>query len=222
MASAYRPRQNTKHTYQHIYNWYLSKITKHTTETTTHPHYSPTQIENITHALPNLFTTTRFTITKYYKIHNKNPKSVTYHGYYFVNKLALLQCGDIESNLGPMPDILQTHPSTHKKTAKTYFIPNTIKLHPEYYHIAKSFAPILKVDHPSHQQAITDLPHLHQYILTQSHSPLPQILYALVITIHPSVNKSNDILAQPHIYHFNNIWTNTLIIRLGGVSDLLE
>ena len=113
-----------------------------------------------------------------------------------------------------------THIHLHiKKIAKTYFIPNTIKLHPEYQHIAKSFAPILKIDHPSHQQAISDLPHLHQYILTQSHSPLPHILYALVITIHPSVNKSNDILAQPHLYHFNNIWTNTLIIRLSNLYN---
>ena len=118
-----------------------------------------------------------------------------------------------------MPNILQTHPPIHKQIAKTYFIPNTIKLHPEYQHIAKFFAPIAKTNHPLHQRAITELPHLHQYIQTQNHSPLPHILYALVITIHPSVNRSNDILAQPHIYYFSNIWTNTLIIRLANLHN---
>ena len=218
-ASTYRPRQQLNNNYEHIQNWYLSKTTKHTNETTTHPHYLPIQIENTTHARPNLFTTTRFTLTKYYKINKRKPKSITQHGYYFINKLELLQCGDIEPNPGPMPNILQTHPPTHRQIAKTYFIPNTIKLHPEYQHIAKDFAPVLKIEHPRHQQAITELPYLHQYIQTQNQSPPSHILYALVITIHPSVNRSNDILAQPHIYYFNNIWTNTLIIRLANLYN---
>ena len=37
-----------------------------------------------------------------------------------------------------MPDILHTHPALHKKRAKEYFIPNMIKLQPEYQHIAIS------------------------------------------------------------------------------------
>ena len=118
-----------------------------------------------------------------------------------------------------MPDILRSHPADHKKRAKTYFIPNTIKLHPEYQHIAKSFAPILKIDHPMYHQTTTLLPSLHQYIQTQHNSPLSHILYALVITINPSINKCNDILAHPHIYHFNDIWTNTLLIRLSNLNN---
>ena len=118
-----------------------------------------------------------------------------------------------------MPNILITHPSAHKKIEKTYFISNTIKLHPKYQHIAKSFAPILKNNHQQHQQAITKLPQLHQYIQTQNQSPSPHILYALVVNIHPLVNKCNDIFGQPHIYYFNNIWTNTLINRLANLNN---
>jgi hypothetical protein len=118
-----------------------------------------------------------------------------------------------------MPNILRTHPATHKKRAKTYFNPNTIKLQPEYQHIASTFAPILKHNHPLHHQTITTYPHLHQYIQTPNYSPSTHILYALVITINPSIDKCNDILAQPHIYHFNNIWTNTLIIRLTNLNN---
>ena len=118
-----------------------------------------------------------------------------------------------------MPDILRSHPADHKKRAKTYFISNTIKLHPEYQHIAKSFAPILKIDHPMYHQTSTLLPALHQYIQTKYTSPPSHILYALVITINPSINTCNDILTHPHIYHFNDIWTNTLLIRLSNLNN---
>ena len=45
------------------------------------------------------------------------------------------------------------------------------------------------------------------------------MMYALIITIHPLINTCNNILAQPHIYHFNNIWTNTLLIKLANLSN---
>jgi hypothetical protein len=64
--------------------------------------------------MPNLFTTTKFTFLKYLKINMKKPKTLQSYGYYFINILDLLKCGDIELNLGPMPDLLQTHPATHK------------------------------------------------------------------------------------------------------------
>ena len=118
-----------------------------------------------------------------------------------------------------MPDILRTHPAIHKKRAKTYFIPNTIKLQPEYEHIASTFAPILSHNHPLHYQTTTMYPHLHQYTQAQNLSPPTHILYALIITISPSIDTCNNILAQPHTYHFNDIWTNTLIIRLANLNN---
>ena len=168
--------------------------------------------------MPNL-STTKIIITKYLKIYKQKQKIIQLQGYYFINKLTLLQCGDIEPNPGPMPNILQTHPASHRKRAKTYFIPNTIKLQPEYQHIASTFAPILSHNHPLHNQTIITYSHVHQYIQTQNYSPPTHILYALIITINPSINTCNNILAQPHIYHFNDIWTNTLIIRLANLTN---
>jgi exonuclease III len=118
-----------------------------------------------------------------------------------------------------MPNILKAHPTRHKRIANTYFIPNTIKLHPEYQHLANSFAPILKQDHPLHQQSILAFPYLYQYIQTQNNSPTPHILYAIIITINPSINTCNNILAQPTTYHFYTDWTNILINELTNLPN---
>ncbi len=64
--------------------------------------------------------------------------------------LLLLLCGDIETNPGPMPYILKTHPPPHKNRCKMYFIACTIKLHPEYQHLEKQFSPIINLTHPNH------------------------------------------------------------------------
>ena len=218
-ASAPRPRHKIKNKYQFTNNWKPNTITNHTPKDNTNTHFSTKQQANITPALPNLFTTTKFILIKYLKTNKQNPKILQLHGYYFINKLALLQCGDIEPNPGPMPNILRTHPVTHKKRAKTYFIPNTIKLQLEYQHIASTFAPILRNTHPLHHQTTITYPHLHQNIETQRNSPPTHILYALIITINPLIDTCNNILAQPHIYQFNNIWTNTLIIRLANLNN---
>ena len=85
--------------------------------------------------------------------------------------------------------------------------------------LAKTFAPILKNNHPLHQQTNTKYPYLHRYIQTQNHSPSTHILYALIITINPSIDTCNNILAHPHTYDFNDIWTNTLIIRLSNLNN---
>jgi hypothetical protein len=219
MASAYRPRHTNNNKYHFINNWKPNTIRSQRSINNTKPHFSRIQIKNTIPAIPNLFTTIKFTITIYLKINMKNPKIIHFHGYYLINKLELLKFGDIESNPGPMPNILHTHPATHKKRANIYFIPNTIKLQPEYQHIANTFAPILKNTHSLHHQAIIIHPHLHQYIQTQRQSPLSHILYAIVIIIHPSIATCNSILAQPQNYHFNDIWTNTLIIRLANLTN---
>ena len=219
MGSAYRPRHKFKTKYKLINNWTPNTITNHIHTSNKNTHFPTKQLATTISALPNLFSNTKFKLTKYLKTYKRKPKICQLHGYYFINKLTLLQCGDIETNPGPMPDILRTHPATHKRRAKIYFIPNTIKLQPEYQHIASTFAPILRQNHPLHQQMTTTHPHLHQYIQTQNYSPPTHILYALVITIHPALDTCNHILAQPHTYHFNDIWTNTLIIRLANLNN---
>ena len=218
-GSAYRPRHKIKTKYQLTNNWTHNTITNHIPKNTRSIHFPIKQLATSIPALPNLFSTTKFTLIAYQKINMRKPKIRQLNGYYFANTLTLLICGDIEPNPGPMPDILCTHPAIHKKRAKTYFIPNTIKLQPEYQHIASTFAPILRHNHPLHHQTIIMYPHIYRYTQTQNHSPPTHILYAVIITINPSIDTCNNILAQPHTYHFNDIWTNTLLIRLANLNN---
>ena len=133
MASVYQTRQNTKYKYLITNNLAPNTITNHSPiNTNTYTYFSTVQLEKPILALPNLFTTTTYTSTKYQKLNKKKPKSLKYFGYLFINTLALLKCGDIELNPGPMPNILHTQLAIYKKRAKTYFIPNTIKFQPEY------------------------------------------------------------------------------------------
>jgi hypothetical protein len=95
-----------------------------------------------------------------------------------------------------MPNILQTHPSTHRNKCKIYFIECTIKLQPEYQHLAKQFSPIIKLTHPKHQDTITAYPYLSRYIYRNQHHPPPHILYALITTISPIIETCNHLLIQ--------------------------
>ena len=70
----------------------------------------------------------------------------------------LLKSGDIELNPGPMPNVLKEHPPAHRSRSKTYFIPNTIKFHPEYQHITHIFSPLLNTNHPNHNNASRTFP----------------------------------------------------------------
>ena len=142
-GSAYRPRHLNNNAYHLINNRKHNSITSPKyIKNNKEKHFSPKQIENIIPAIPNLFTTTKYTTIVYLKTNMINPKTLHSYGYYFINILELLKCGDIEPNPGPMPNILHTHPATHKKRANIYFTPNNIKLQPEYQHIANTFGPI--------------------------------------------------------------------------------
>ena len=117
----------------------------------------------------------------------------------FQPQLLLLQCGDIHPNPGPMPDILKTHPTTHKRRQLMYFIPSTIKFQPEYQHLAHTFAPIFQNLHPLHAHIITSFPHLYRYTQLLTSHPPPRIIYALIVTISPSVHTCNTTLQQEPI-----------------------
>lgn len=114
MALVYQPRHKIKpirylpyHNFNHVSN----TITKPTYNDTKPMHYLSKYTQKIIHALPNLFTTSKYTLTNYYKINKKKPKIKQYHGYHFINELALLKCGDIESdprpNANPASNITQ-------------------------------------------------------------------------------------------------------------------
>ena len=108
-ASAYRPRHTYYNTYHLIENWKPNFATNPIPMNHTKTHFSPKHVVIIILAIPNLFTTTTFTITIYTKTNMKHPKIHYFNGYYFINKLELLKCGDVELNPGPMPNILHTH-----------------------------------------------------------------------------------------------------------------
>ena len=120
-TSDYWPRPANNYTSQLINTCNSKQITNQLCTNYAKFHLSPSQAQNLLPALPNLFTTTTFTIVLYIKTHMRKPKTFHFHGYYFTNKLALLKCGDIELNHGPMPNLLHTHPATHKKTPYTLF-----------------------------------------------------------------------------------------------------
>ena len=74
MASACRPRHktnNNKNNYEHLYYWYPPTTTNDTLKYTTPAPYFPEQSIKAILALPNLFTTIKFTLIKYYKTNKK-------------------------------------------------------------------------------------------------------------------------------------------------------
>ena len=112
---------------------------------------------------------TKITSKQQTKTYKKQPLLFT--SYTFHSQLLLLLSGDIETNPGPMPNILQTHPPTHRNRCKNYFIECTIKLQPEYQHLAKQFSPIINITHPNHQDATNKYPYLSSYIHRNQHHP---------------------------------------------------
>ena len=117
--------------------------------------------------------------------------------YYSINKsLQLFKYRDIETNPGPMPNILKTHPPPHRHRYKTYFIACTIKLQPEYQHLAKIFSLILKVHHPNHINATRNFPYLTRYLNQNRHHLEAKKLFALITTISPDINSCEHQLIQ--------------------------
>lgn len=98
-----------------------------------------------------------------------------------------------------MPNLLQTHPTTHKRRQTTYFIPSTIKLQPEYQHLATSFKPFFQNTDPLHTQITTSLPYLYNYIQKHTNHLPARLIYALIVTISPSIQDCNIHLQQPPI-----------------------
>ena len=143
---------------------------------------------------------------------NQNTKI---HYYSFDKSLILLKNGDIETNPGPMPNILETHPPPHRRRYKTYFITCTIKLHPEYQHLAKTFLPILKIDHPNHINATRNFPYLIRYLTQKRQHPAPRLLFVLITTISLDINScEHQLINIP-----NQDWTSTLLDRMSTLRN---
>ena len=158
-----------------------------------------------TNKTEHLYTKHRYRYPQKHKTPTKNT----------IHLLLLLLGGDVETNPGPMPDILSTHPPPHKSRNKTYFIPYTIKLQPEYQHLAKQFSPCLKTTHPNHITASIEYPHLSKYIQNNQQHPPQRILYALITTISPSLETCNHQL----IHISNPNWTTKLLEKMALLQN---
>ena len=182
-----------------------------------HPHkntHAKTTKKKITKKQPSLINTLEQNIitnmnNKRKNKYHKQKKNLTTHKNHKIH-LLLLRCGDIETNPGPMPNILSKHPPSHKQRNKTYFIPCTIKLQPEYQHLVKEFSPLLNTTHPRHLDSTITYPHLSRYIHLHQHHPPPRILYALITTISPSMATCNHQLTQTP----NPDWTTSLLNQM--------
>ena len=127
----------------------------------------------------------------------------------------MLRSGDIETNPEPMPNILETHPPPHRRRYKTYFITCTIKLQPEYQHLAKKFSPLLKIDHPDYLNATRNYPYLTRYLNQKRQHPTPRLLFALITTISLDINSCEHQLTNIP----NQDWTSLLLDRMSTLRN---
>jgi hypothetical protein len=101
----------------------------------------------------------------------------------------LLRCGDIEPNPGPCPHLIINLPPDYNTRSSSYFLPKTIKLKPEYQHIAQNFAPHFLNTHPIHPQKTLSHPYLHHFIQTHNSHPSPRIFYTLILAMSLSPDR---------------------------------
>ena len=114
-----------------------------------------------------------------------------------------------------MANILQTHPPPHRHRYKTYLITCTIKLQLEYQHLAKTFSPILKIDHPNHINATRNFPHLMRYLNQKRQHRTPRLLFALITTISPDINScEHQLINIP-----NQDWTSLLLDKMSTLRN---
>jgi hypothetical protein len=101
--------------------------------------------------------------------------------YNFYNKKELIKCGDIESNHGPITNLLLNHPQIHQERQKTTQIKS------EYNHILELFKPYL-----SHTQTTNINQQLTQFYINNNHYPKSYLFYAILIHLPPSQHKATN------------------------------
>jgi hypothetical protein len=111
--------------------------------------------------------------------------------------LLLLLCGDIKSNLGPFRTLLTHHLPDHKRRNRIYFNSQTIQLRPEYQLLHTSFVPHLLNTHPKHPEVQHTHPFSARFLRNNTHHPPPRLLYTLIVTISPHLERCNLLLVQP-------------------------
>ena len=115
-----------------------------------------------------------------------------------------------------MPNILEAHPPPRRRRYKTYFILCTIKLQPKYQRIKNIYSPRLKLNHIDHINTTRIFPHSSRYVNQKRHHPMPQILFALKVTIGLDINPCNHQLKRIP----NWDWTTILLERMSTLKNL--
>ena len=149
--------------------------------------------------------------------HSKNTKTKNYNSlikhilpknlllsnknYYYIfdNVIQIIKNKNIKPNTRPINRLLCNHLPTHKKKSKLYFIPNTIKLKPEYTSIKTKYEPFLNSNHPNHQATQQTYGCLYKSIQNHPNIHRRRLFYALVTTFDKSLIllRSRDIGANP-------------------------
>ena len=184
--------QNTSHPITKLFH-ILPYFTTPTTSSPQQPHnLFQISIHNPTHP-------------KYYELHlhlrhHTHPQShlfltLTLHP----GTLTLLQCGDIKPNPSPTLKLPDTFSPQVHLFYKTYFIPQTISLKPDYYDLNNKFMPLIDSRHPNHSQYKESHKNLCQFAKRYSQYPPHQMLLALITTIHPTPECCNDILQDSQV-----------------------
>jgi hypothetical protein len=108
--------------------------------------------------------------------------------YTYRNKISLLLSGDIETNPGPIMNILQNHPQTHHDKHKTYFYKNTVQLKDEHQHLFEPFIPYFnQTNNNTHS-------HYTQFFILNNQCPQLCLFYASVITLTTTPNQCEIVI----------------------------
>ena len=126
--------------------------------------------------------------------HLKTPKAKLIKYYIWNNTTLITLSGDIETNPGPLTNILTHLPLEYQKRQKQYFIPNTLELKPQYTHLEREFEPYLSQKDSSHQNH--DLTHLRNHSTLLAKYPTSHQRYALIIAYSPIPQKCNLQMAK--------------------------
>lgn len=175
-----------------------------------------------------------------YLIPNKKPQlSITTKWHNQLHPL-ILQCGDIHPNPGPMPDLLQTHPPPTKEDMLIQFgFSLKVKLfiwiknlEPTHFSCAQRRKGVRlnfnrnNNTYPKHLNLFSknrttyiykQYSCSHTYITTYNNTnhPPPMIIYALIVTINPSIEICNIYLQHPPTQN----WTSQLLETMATLPN---
>ena len=154
-----------------------------------------TTITQLTTSIPPINTTSHIGYIKYIThIHLKTPKNKNIHYYIWNNSIIILLGGDIHTNPGPSPHILENLPIEYTQRQKQYFIHNTTTLKSQYAHLEELFG--LYLHKTTSQTQSHDLTHIRKHSSLLSAYPINHQIYAFIIAYSPIPNICNQLMSN--------------------------